>query len=450
MKKVLMICYWFPPCSKVGALRSAAFARHLPGFGWEPWVVAPAERYILTGGMDAPLAELAGKCRILRTRTFEPILAARLRRRGRGDKPPVELQTREPARVRQEKLSLAWRLRDLVNLPDEHTGWIPFAVWAAWKHRREWDVLYTTFGPPSCFVAGTIVKYLTGKPWVADFRDPWTWKGKTMFPTTIHREISVWLERRGIGVADAVTSVSPSLTEMLAEAFPTQRDKFYTVYNGFEDDEIPQPVEARPVDRPLRIIYAGTLYRGRDPRALLAAVAHLKRTEPSVPRSVELEFLGNGTGPLAELAERLGIADCVTTSAPVPRTEALQRIAEADIGLLPVGEMIGSIAIPTKVYEYLACGKPILVLGGVASQPARFVCENRFGWCAPAGDVPAIVRLLREILTGRANLQGRLAFSPESVRRYNRKRQAGRMARVLDWITMPPGRRPCRAAGLDD
>src|SRR5687767_15545135 len=39
MRKVLMICYYFPPLVTSGVARSLEFAKLLPHFGWEPRVL---------------------------------------------------------------------------------------------------------------------------------------------------------------------------------------------------------------------------------------------------------------------------------------------------------------------------------------------------------------------------------------------------------------------------
>jgi len=39
MKKVLMVCYYFPPIVTSGVTRSFEFAKLLPHFGWEPLVL---------------------------------------------------------------------------------------------------------------------------------------------------------------------------------------------------------------------------------------------------------------------------------------------------------------------------------------------------------------------------------------------------------------------------
>ena len=433
MKKLLMISYFFPPCSKVGVLRSTAWARHLPEYGWEPWIITPSPKYILDNGAEAIFEEIKDKCRIIHTSTFEPVLRARQLWREKASKAQaavsqenVELATRKgPTSAK----SLIWRLRELAELPDEHWGWIPFAVAHAWKLRKQWDVLYTTFGPPTGFVAGWIIKMLTGKPWLADFRDLWTWGGKTVFPTTLHRDISVWLEKQGVSAADVVTTTTPTQTLRLQELAPYRKTKFTTIYNGFEAFEMPQTQP--PAQRgAVRIIYPGALYRGRDPRVLMEAISTLRHSGELAADRIVLEFIGRGVAYLGQIASQLDIDDCVKISGPIPHQDVLEKISQADVGLLPVGRFIGQAALPTKIFEYLACGKPILVLSGLETEPARFIKDKRVGWVLDPKNVDEAVRFVRRLVSREAFDD--VSIDPKTIQCFDRKILAGQLAGILD------------------
>ena len=45
-KKVLLISYHYPPSVEVGGLRCANFSRHLPRFGWVPYVLTLKDEYL--------------------------------------------------------------------------------------------------------------------------------------------------------------------------------------------------------------------------------------------------------------------------------------------------------------------------------------------------------------------------------------------------------------------
>ena len=60
-------------------------------------------------------------------------------------------------------------------------GWVPFAVATgiAVAHRERPVALFSSFPPTASHMAALALHELTGLPWVADFRDPWTWAGTT-------------------------------------------------------------------------------------------------------------------------------------------------------------------------------------------------------------------------------------------------------------------------------
>ena len=45
MKKLLLVAYHFLPDAEVGVIRPAKFAKYLPEFGHEPYVITVKDRY---------------------------------------------------------------------------------------------------------------------------------------------------------------------------------------------------------------------------------------------------------------------------------------------------------------------------------------------------------------------------------------------------------------------
>ncbi|NLJ28327.1 MAG: glycosyltransferase family 4 protein [Deltaproteobacteria bacterium] len=59
MKRILIIAFHFPPDAAVGGVRPAKFAKYLPEFGWEPYVLTvdqSAYERIDTSRMNASLS----------------------------------------------------------------------------------------------------------------------------------------------------------------------------------------------------------------------------------------------------------------------------------------------------------------------------------------------------------------------------------------------------------
>jgi hypothetical protein len=150
---------------------------------------------------------------------------------------------------------------------------------------------------------------------------------------------------------------------------------------------------------------------GRSPAAVLEAVRILLTREPDLPERLEIVFAGSLSAEekrlLADPALR-GIARAVGTL-PRPQVLALQRVADSLL-VLPVGSAGASVATG-KLFEYLAAGPPILVIGSI-SEAARIVKETGTGIAAdqPPEIAAAIAGLLDGFTTRR---------QPEEIGRYS-------------------------------
>jgi len=118
------------------------------------------------------------------------------------------------------------------------------------------------------------------------------------------------------------------------------------------------------------------------------------------PQSV---FLVIGDGPsresLIDLAEQLGVSDRFIFTGAKPYTSVPLYINASDLCVAPFVSWERNIRIagsPLKMYEYLACGKPVVAsdIEGVR----QILAESKSGVCVPAENprelASAVVRLL--------------------------------------------------------
>ncbi|WP_418668140.1 hypothetical protein [Allofournierella sp.] len=115
----------------------------------------------------------------------------------------------------------------------------------------------------------------------------------------------------------------------------------------------------------LRCVFAGSLYpQLRTPHFALQLFAALNAPD------LLLTFLGGGwqnypPSLLPPYQELLG--DRLAVAGPVPPARAAEAVANADV-LLSLGNGVDN-QVPSKLFEYLASGKPILHLAKLASDP---------------------------------------------------------------------------------
>jgi glycosyltransferase involved in cell wall biosynthesis len=225
------------------------------------------------------------------------------------------------------------------------------------------------------------------------------------------------VERLGAPRADGVITVSEGIAAALKRRYRLAR--MPTVVRNVAD--LPPP-GARPApnlrerlgigDAPL-VLHLGAAGQGRGCETLLGAVARLA--------GVHLLLLG-AAGPDAErlrsIAAREGASERTHVLPPVPPDGLLSYTAQGDVGVSLLEDSCDNhrMALPNKLFEYVAAGLPVVVAD--LPEAATLVRERGIGWCADPADVESVATALREALAhGRDDdLLRRLAAARRDLR----------------------------------
>jgi glycosyltransferase involved in cell wall biosynthesis len=128
-----------------------------------------------------------------------------------------------------------------------------------------------------------------------------------------------------------------------------------------------------------------------------------------LPADVHVVFLGSGepafAAQLTDLAQRLGVEDRVRLIDSVPLGELLAWTREADVGVALLEDtcLNHRLALPNKLFEYIAAGVPVVV----SDLPELRAIVNHYtiGWTATPGDAGAIARAIGRALEERGDPQ---------------------------------------------
>lgn len=431
MRRVLMIAFYVAPAAEVGGRRTDRFIQYLPSFGWEPIVLSVKTRYY--NRCDSSL-KIPSHIRIVRTLCPMPLLwyhnrkcefvqsvvtFVGKRRRHWSSKEPAETQVGLP----KYRFTLKSQLIRLLQLPDEHNGWIPFGVAVGYKIIRSLQpvLLYASAKPVSALVIGWLLKRLCRLPLVIDFRDIWVGNPWDDPEPSWAVRIKTWIEKQLVQDADLVVLNTEKALEVYRQRYyGVPSEHFVCIPNGYDLSQVTcdEHSQREVTDGPFTIVHTGTVYGRMDPRPFFIAIRNLIEEHLVERDQLRVHFYGNhdmrlNGESLEEVATSLGLDGIVGFHHLVARDEALRIQREADALLVLVPNT--AVAVPSKIYEYLTTNKPILALCDENSATAQLIAETAAGVTANAHHVQSIQSALLEVM----RLGKNLSPNKEAIERYN-------------------------------
>jgi glycosyltransferase involved in cell wall biosynthesis len=138
------------------------------------------------------------------------------------------------------------------------------------------------------------------------------------------------------------------------------------------------------------ILHQGAPAPARGCEVLVEALTHLD--------GVHLAFLGDAEDGYGEelraTVRDFGVEDRVALIGSVPLAELLAHTAEADVGVTLLQDTCENhrLALPNKLFEYIAAGVP--VVASALPETKRLIDSRGVGWCSPPGDPKALAQTL--------------------------------------------------------
>lgn len=108
-----------------------------------------------------------------------------------------------------------------------------------------------------------------------------------------------------------------------------------------------------------------------------------------------------GTGSAEERIKRkvenLNLQEKVAFYGPYTRSQQIEVLNDSDISLVTLVKGMYGLGVPSKTYNILAAGKPILYVGEHGTEIWRTVEENQIGYCFEPDDRSGIVGLIKSL-----------------------------------------------------
>jgi glycosyltransferase involved in cell wall biosynthesis len=199
----------------------------------------------------------------------------------------------------------------------------------------------------------------------------------------------------------------------------------YAMHSAVDPDRFEPRAETDRERAGFRLLYLGTL-------GLAHGLEHLIEAAPGFPEGCEVLMVGDGAERprLVELASRSRGETKVLD--PVSPEQVPDLLREVDVGIVSLRRTSAfETVLPSKLFEYLAAGLPVLVVG--EGEAARLVTEERVGFVATPEDPSAIAVAVRQLASLPPEERRRMGERGRSLveGRHSRRAIARRMADVL-------------------
>lgn len=140
------------------------------------------------------------------------------------------------------------------------------------------------------------------------------------------------------------------------------------------------------------ILYAGNMGPPNDLESVIEA-AELLLTEPQF----HFIFLGAGVKKawIVNEMKRRSLTN-VSIIDPKPRSEQIIFLNACDVSLVSLVDKMLGVSMPSRTYNILAAGKPIIGITQAGSELAKIVEEENVGWIVQPNDPDGLVSVIRQ------------------------------------------------------
>ncbi len=147
-------------------------------------------------------------------------------------------------------------------------------------------------------------------------------------------------------------------------------------------------------------LYAGNMGYPNDIETIVECADRLK-----INSDIHFIFLGTGVKEkaLRKRVDEFKLTN-ITLLSPKPRAEQTTFLNACDVALVSLVAKMRGVSMPSRTYNIMAAGKPILALTDDESELAIVIDEDQIGWHIPPGDADKLLSVINEIYEKRSQL----------------------------------------------
>ena len=237
---------------------------------------------------------------------------------------------------------------------------------------------------------------------IVDFRDFWTIDTSlSPFATFSQKRKMEELKREQYvcNAADKIICVSEEMSTYFNKV--ANKKKAYTIPNGYDKEDLLEiNTEKKTNKKTISFVFTGNLYNNIDNvfKPFCNAIIDVKNMYPELYKRLEFNFFGNHSHAHRQYVIKNNLY-CITFHNAIPLKSTLEEINNSDYCMLFLND-IYAFSLSTKFYEYILLKKEI-VLFSQWGKASEYIVENKLGyWIKPDDTLKDLLQLIRDHESG--------------------------------------------------
>lgn len=124
----------------------------------------------------------------------------------------------------------------------------------------------------------------------------------------------------------------------------------------------------------------------------------------------------------------------VTILSPVAENELVEFLSAADLWIIPYRRNVAGASIPSRLYNILAVGRPVIMASEPNSEGALVLNEEAIGWVVPPENPTELARTIREAARDRQSTTDKGLRTANVARKYSEEVALARYRRVVSSV----------------
>ena len=410
-KRVLLICYYFPPLGGAGVGRPLALFKHLNEFKWECHVltVKPVAYRVY----EPELLENLPEDNIYRASSFDPQRLMYL------------------LGIRKVKGSLIARSKPASDkfFPDSKIGWVRSAVklGRTLLSNRKYDAIISTSPPITAhLVAQSLIKEFS-IPWIADFRDFWTSYPIDKTYQSDNKKIS-----DGIKLLESIINQSSAITA-INESVGDYVKADHVIYNSFDRDHA--KLWENPDKNNFYIGLLGSINDMSPIEPLFKIISKLKDKKPDLYGLLRIVQVGSVDKKwLQPQLEKYNLLDKFEVNGIQKRTDTIRLLSKASLMYLGLKSENEKGLSTGRIYTFLSSGRPVIAFAHPEGDLAKLVNSTVNGFIFNDTNIDKAVSYLEEQIESVRDRKEGINPLPDYSLPYSSDKVAAQFAEILNQI----------------